>query len=127
MPAIGGSIESMSIDSRSFPVAADAGGSRGLGGFKNEVASNGNGTARLLKTRVPWMHDGLTIEIDDNRGDQEFLKKTADSLDFVPITFTYASGFTWSGTGTIIDDINYATDKATADIKLSGPGDLTAQ
>ncbi len=125
--SVGGSIESVSIDGRLFAVAADAGGSRGMGGFKNEVASNGNGTARLLKTRVPWMHDGLSIEIDDNRGDQEFLKKIADGLDFVNMTFTYASGFTWQGSGQIVDDINYATDKATADIKLSGPGDLTAQ
>jgi len=125
--AVGGSIESVSIDGRLFPVAADAAPNRNLGGFKNEVASNGNGTARLLKTRVPWMIDGIALEIDDDRSDQEFLKKIADGNEFVDMTITFASGHTYQGSGQIVDDINFDSSKATADVKLSGPGDASQQ
>lgn len=125
--AVGGSIESVSIDGRLFPVAADAGVNRNLGGFKNEVAANGNGTARLLKTRVPWMLDGISLEIDDDRSDQEFLKKIGDGNDFVDMTITFASGHTYQGTGQIVDDIAFDSSKATAGVKLSGPGDASQQ
>ena len=74
MPAVGGSIESVNLSGREFAVAADAEAQRKLGGFENEVQANGDGTARLIKTRVPLSLDGLTIEIDDDRGDQEFLQ-----------------------------------------------------
>lgn len=125
--AVGGSIESVSIDGRLFPVAADSAANRNLGGFKNEVAANGNGTARLLKTRVPWMVDGLALEIDDDRSDQEFLKKIADGNDFVDMTITFASGHTYQGSGQIVDDVVFDSSKATGDIKLSGPGDASQQ
>ena len=78
MPAIGGSIQSVSIRGRLFAVASDAEANKKLGGFENEVQANGNGTARLVKTRVPWSIDGLQIEIDDNRADHEFLKEIAE-------------------------------------------------
>ena len=71
--AIGGSIEEITLSGRSFAVAADAEAQRKLGGFENEVLANGNGTARLIKTRVPLSIDGLTLEVDDDRGDQEYL------------------------------------------------------
>jgi hypothetical protein len=127
MAAVGGSIESVSVDGRLFAVATDASASRNLGGFKNEVAANGNGTARLLKTRVPWMLEGLTLEVDDDRSDHEFLKKVSDSSDFVDITITFASGHTYQGSGTIVDDVNYDSSKATAEVKFSGPGEASQQ
>jgi hypothetical protein len=125
--AVGGSIESVSVDGRLFPVAADAAANRNLGGFKNEVQANGNGTARLLKTRIPWLVEGLTLEVDDDRSDQEFLKKVADGKEFVDITFTFASGHTYQGSGQIVDEIVFDSSKATAEIKFSGPGDASQQ
>ena len=48
MPAVGGSIESVTLNGRPFPVAADAEAQRKLGGWENEVQANGDGfTARL--------------------------------------------------------------------------------
>ncbi|MCP4471153.1 MAG: hypothetical protein GY815_10785, partial [Gammaproteobacteria bacterium] len=73
MSAIGGSIESVTLDGRNFPIAADAGVQRKLGGVENEVQSSGDGTARIIKTRTPLSLDGLTAEVDDSRGDHEFL------------------------------------------------------
>lgn len=82
MPAIGGSIESVSLDGRNFAVAADAEAQRKLGGFENEVQANGDGNARLIKTRVPLSIDGLTIEVDDDRGDHEFLQDLSTVTTF---------------------------------------------
>lgn len=127
MTAIGGSIESVGLDGREFAVAADAEAQRKLGGFENEVIANGNGTARLIKTRVPLMIDGLTIEVDDARGDHEFLQELANRNDFFPISITYASGETYQGRAQIGGDLQTSSQNASASIQLTGPGLLTRQ
>jgi hypothetical protein len=127
MAAIGGSIIAVSIRNRNFPVAADGDGSRKLGGYENEVQANGDGTARIVKMRVPWLFDGVQLEVDDTRGDQEFLQEVANGDEFVPVTITLASGITWQGDGTISGEVQFGTQNATATVSLSGPGDLTQQ
>ena len=128
MTAVGGSIESVNLSGREFAVAADAEAQRKLGGWENEVQANGDGrTARLIKTRVPLSITGLTIEIDDARGDQEFLQDLADQNDFWPLGITYASGITYQGTGQIVGENPASSQNATAAIDLAGPGKLTKQ
>lgn len=127
MAAIGGSIEEVSIGGRIFAVASDADATKKLGGFENEVQANGNGTARIIKSRVPWSIEGLTLSIDDLAGDQEYLQSIADGNDFVPISMTLASGVTYSGDGIITADISGSSQSATAGVALSGPGSLGAQ
>jgi hypothetical protein len=108
-------------------VASDAEANKKLGGFENEVQANGDGTARLVKTRAPWSIDGLQVEINDSRADAEFLQEIADSLEFVSITMTLASGVTYQASGTITDEVQSSSQNATASIKLSGPGGLSQQ
>lgn len=125
--AVGGSIEEVILSGRSFAVAADADAGRKLGGFENEIQPNGNGTARIIKTRVAWGIDGLTLEVDDDRGDQEFLQDLADRSDFYTIAVTYASGSTYQGTGQMVGENPASSQSATAAISLMGPGKLTKQ
>lgn len=125
--AVGGSIESVTLDGREFPVAADAEAQRKLGGFENEVQANGNGTGRLIKTRVPLSIDGLTVEVDDDRGDQEFIQGLANGNDFFPVAITYASGNTYQGTAQIVGENPASSQNATQAISLMGPGILTKQ
>lgn len=127
MPAVGGSIQSISIRGRLFAVASDADANKQLGGFTNEVGMNGNGTARKLMTRVPWSIDGLEIEVNAEQADAEFLQEVADLLDFVDITITYADGTTYEATGTVTDEIQSSSASATAAISLGGPGNLSQQ
>lgn len=123
--AVGGSVESIAIAGRIFSVAADADANRDLGGFENAVESNGDGTARLLKTRKPWAMGGLALEINDDRGDQEFLQQEIGGAhDFVEMEFTFASGVTFRGRGMVTDKIEMSSAKATAPISFSGPGNL---
>jgi hypothetical protein len=125
--AVGGSVEAVDIKGRNFPVAADADANRSLGGFTNEVSANGDGTARILKTRVPWNLDGLALEINNDRQDLEFLQDVANSLDFVPMTITFADGNTYMGPGMITGDVKASSATATAPIGLMGPGELSIQ
>lgn len=127
MAAVGGSIESVSIRGRLFPVASDAEAQMKLGGFENEVQANGDGTARMIKTRVPWGLSGLQLEINDARSDLEFLKEIADGQDFVTVTITMASGITYQGSGTITDEVQRSTQNATASVAFMGQGSLTQQ
>lgn len=127
MAAVGGSIESITLDGRNFAVAADAEAQRKLGGFENEVQANGDGTARLIKTRVPLSLDGLTLEIDDDRADQEFLQELTNRNDFFPVVISYASGNDYQGTAQIVGETQTSSHNATAAVSLMGPGVLTKQ
>lgn len=126
MAAVGGSIESITLDGRNFAVAADAEAQRKLGGFENEVQANGDGTARLIKTRVPLSLDGLTLEIDDDRADHEFLQELSDRNDFFPIVISYPSA-DYQGTAQIVGETQASSQSATAAVSLMGPGRLTKQ
>lgn len=125
--ATGGPVEEVNIRGRGFSVAADADGNRHLGGFTNEIEANGDGTARDIKTRVPWSLSGLTLVIDDDRGDQEFLQDSADLPGFWPIAFTFASGLVYQGSGQIVGDATDSTASTVAAIDFKGPGRLTKQ
>jgi len=125
--AVGGSIESVILDGRNFAVAADAEAQRKLGGFENEVQSNGDGTARLIKTRVPLAIAGLNIEVDDARGDHEFIQELSDRNDYFPIVLVYPDGGAYQGSAQIVDESQASSQSATMPISLMGPGKLTRQ
>jgi len=127
MTAIGGPIDSLSLSGRPFSVAEDAESNRKLGGFENEVLMNGDNTARLSKTLVPWSADGLAISCDDSKGDQEFLQSLADRNDFFAITVGYVDGSIFQGDGQIVGEIPKASKASTITIGLAGTGKFTKQ
>jgi hypothetical protein len=124
---VGGPIESVEIAGRPFAVAADAEGNRDIGGFINETQPNGDGTARLVKTRKPWQIDGLSLAIDDLLDEQEYIQGKADEKGFFPINFTFASGVVYGGTGQIVDELKFANSNTTMPVSFSGPGGLAQQ
>ena len=116
------------MQGRVFAVAADAEVQRKLGGFENEVQANGDGeTARLIKTRVTWMLDGLSLEMDDGRSDHEFLQNLSNMNEYFPVSIVYASGETYQGTGQITGETQTSSQSAMASVSLMGPGVLTRQ
>ena len=127
MPAVGGSIESLTLNGREFAVAADAEAQRKIGGFENEVLANGNGTARIIKTRVPLALNGVTLEMDGDRDDHEFVQNLANLNDFFAIAITYASGNTYQGSAQLVDELQGSSQSATLPVSLMGPGILTKQ
>lgn len=127
MAAVGGSLESVTFDGREFPVAADVEAQRKLGGWENEVQANGDGSARLIKTRVSLSIEGLVVEVDDSRGDHEFLQALADRFDYFPMGLTYASGTTWQASVQFVGDMQASSQNASAAVSVMGPGVLTQQ
>lgn len=125
--AVGGSIESVSLAGRIFSVAADADSNRKLGGKENELQMNGDGTARIIQTNVPWGLSDITVAIDDDAGDHEFLQNLSDSANFFVVTITYASGKTYQGSGKIIGELQVSSQNTTAAFSLQGAGNLTPQ
>lgn len=127
MAAVGGPIESVTLDGRNFAVAEDAESNRKIGGFENEVQPNGDGTARLIKTRVALVIDGLTLEADDTQGDHEFLQELSNRKEFWPGAITYASGETYQATLQITGEMQASSKNTTVAVSLSGPGTITKQ
>lgn len=127
MTAVGGPIESVSIDGRYFSVAADADAGRQIGGSKNEVQANGDRTGRLIKSVENWMIDGLALAIDDLLEDHEYLQSKANENGFFPINFSFSSGSVWGGTGQIVDELKFGNAGATMPLSFAGPGSLTQQ
>lgn len=128
----GGSIQEISIRGRNFAVAADADVTRKLGGVEVTLAANGNGTVRNIKTRVPWSLAGITVDVNQLRGDHEFLQEICDGVGsdedgYFAITITHADGTTWQGRGTITEALEYNTMNTTASVGLGGPGTLQRQ
>jgi len=124
---IGGSIENVSIDNQLFAVAADADATMSLGGYTNEIQPNGDKTSRIIKTVMPWSVTGLTLSVDDNAANHEFLQQIADGNVYVPITIRLASQVTYQGTGTIVDNLERSTTSATVTVSMSGQGTLSQQ
>ena len=127
MANVGGPITGLTLNGRYFSVAEDAESNRKLGGFENEVAMNGDGTARIIKTRVPWGADGLTISCDDFNDDQQVLQSLANRSDFFAATVEYASGSIFQGDAQIVGEIAFSSKNATATMALQGTGTFTKQ
>lgn len=128
----GGSIKGLSIKGRGFSVAADADTNRKVGGYENALEMNGDATARVVKTMSGWALTGLVIDVNDLRGDQEYLQEIADGKGvdingFVWISIEYASGAIYSGRGQVLEAIEGASMNTTATLSLAGPGKLVKQ
>lgn len=130
----GGSVQEVAIVGRNFAVAADADSNRKLGGWENAVGMNGNGTGRKIMTRVAWVVGGLTLDVDHDRGDPEFLQGICDGTadgrggdGFYTIDITYADGNTYQGRGTIVESLEASSMNATAAVTFNGPGKLEKQ
>lgn len=127
MTAVGGSVEAINIAGREFAATADADINFKLGGFENEVRANGNGTARIIKTRVPSGLSSIVVENDQDRDDHEFVQSVADSNDFVPVAITYASGTTYQGRATVVGELQGSSQSATLSFDMQGEGKFVKQ
>ena len=127
MTAVGGSIDSVGMAGRNFSVPADNEAQIKIGGFENEAAANGNGTARLIKTRVTGAVGGLTVELDHSNDDLTFLQDLANLKDFFILTVTLADETVYQGLAQIVDELQGSSQSATVAVSLAVAGILTQQ
>lgn len=127
MSAIGGSIRSVTLDGRSFSVAADADASLFPGGFQNEVQANGDGTGRMVKTQAPSSLSDVPLSIDNSLGDLQFIQELANRNDFFAVTMTLADGSVYQGNAQITGEPVMSTQNSTVPVSLMGTGPFTLQ
>lgn len=124
---VGGSIQEVTLDGRTFAVPSDNDSSRNLGGKQNENQPNGNGTTRLVQNTMGWSITGLSLAVSDLNDDQEFIQDLADSKDYFPVSVTYASGAVMQGTGQVLGEVNFSNQSTTVGVDLGGPSKLERQ
>ena len=118
--SIAGAMRSLTINGRGFKVAHDGSGNKVIGGRNNEVAMNGDGSFRPIQTVTPGSFSDVQVEVDDSRGDQEFLQELSNDGLPVPVVATYAANISYTGDLVIAGEI--VKDENTGLIPLSFQG-----
>lgn len=118
--SINGAMRSLTIAGRGFKVAQDGSGNKNLGGRNNEVAMNGDGSFRVTQTVMPGSMSDIQVELDDSRGDNEFIQGIADSGLPNPVVATYADNVSYTGDLVITGELNH--DKSNGLMTLSFQG-----
>ena len=124
---IGGSVVDMSMRGRALFPTGDSDFGLTKGGKQNEVRPNGNGTARVIQTTVPWGAANVVVECDDLEGVHEFVQELADTGRMIDCTFTMASGLVWEGKGIPTGEITRQTEASTVSFAITGSGVLRQQ
>ncbi len=127
MPAICGSVVSLTLEGRQFAVSADADAQLDLGGWNNTIMPNGNGTARLQKLRGQWKITGLNVSIDNSREDHEYIQGLKDKFDFFAIAIELTDGTVYQGSGQITSETMQSVQNGTLAMELSGINTITQQ
>ena len=117
---INGAMRSLTINGRGFKVAHDGSGNRSMGGRNNELAMNGDASFRTIQTVMPGSFSDLQTEIDDSRGDIEFLQELADAGLPVPVVATYASNISYTGDMVITGEIQKDENTGLASLNFQG-------
>lgn len=121
MAVIGGSLDSVNIAGRNFAVPADTDVEMTLAGYENDSQANGNGTARMIKTRKLASITGVVVEIDDIRDDHQFLEAFSTGTIYEPVTVTLVDGTVWEGEMQVNGELKRGTQNSTASFDLMGP------
>ena len=122
--SIAGAMRSLTINGRGFKVAHDGSGNKAMGGRNNEVAMNGDESFRVLQTIMPGSFSDIQVELDDSRGDQEYIQELSDSGLPVPIVATYAANISYTGDLVISGEISKDENVGLASLSFQG-GKLT--
>lgn len=115
-----GPIESIVLNGRRFSVDESCSPNITYPGFSNTVNVNGDGTNRLTKTRIAGKISGLSIPIDMDRGDIEFLNTVQAKMNFVAVSMTLCDKNVLSGSMQLADEISFAAGTGMVDITLNG-------
>jgi hypothetical protein len=110
----------MTLGGRRFACDAEDNVQLQLGGFKNDVKSNGDGSFRIVKGREPAVVEGANMQFDFDRGDPEYLQDLRDGLDPFDFSCTAVDGTVYSGSTQITDDLKFSYKEGTVGISLKG-------
>lgn len=116
-----GDVRQLTIKGREFDPAPESSCNILVGGYSNEYTTCGNGEDHIKQARKGAGITDLTLSIDDERRDLEFLAEIQNSGESVPVTCTLASGVAYAGSLFIVaEDLGKSTGDGTASISLRG-------
>jgi len=118
--ATGGPLESITINNRRFSIDAEVDATITLPGFTNVIKPNGDGSMRMIKSRKLGKNDKIPINIDNERGDMEFIQDVMDSFEFVPALAVEVDGTVWEGSIQISGEPGKSTKESTMEITIEG-------
>jgi hypothetical protein len=116
----GGTPLGLTVNGKTFDIAADANPTVMTGGFENEAAITGNGNLHVNRNRKLAGFEGLDISIDPSRGDFEYLQQLADNGEPVNVVLTLASGKSYGGFLSVDSTLEYAGGDGTASLSMHG-------
>jgi hypothetical protein len=149
-----GSLRSLTIDGREFPVDAASDAVFDTGGFSNTVEVTGSGESIVSQERIPWSLQNVDLVISEDRGDLGFLASVFNAIvepfapslafdapptgpdraflgevitraTFRPILVTLVDGLSYSGRGTILGSVPVSTRTGLARMSFAGDGEMT--
>lgn len=116
----GGPISEVVIDGRKFQVMPDSDPDLAVGGRKANVTKPAQGTSKIDFETLPGSIKGLTLILDQDRRDTEFLQSIVDGGELVDCSASNSVGTTWAGKQIITSEIAEKLKGSTIDIDLEG-------
>jgi hypothetical protein len=117
---IAGPFESHTLSGRRFVCDAEDTAQLQIQGRNNEVKAAGDGTNRVVQSRVPGTIEGTNLVFDPSNGDDDHLQELKDSGKFFDYSGTTNDGFVWAGSVQITGDLKFDYKAGTVPVTLSG-------
>jgi hypothetical protein len=117
---VGGPFESHTFNGRRFVCDPDDDAQIQIQGFTNEVKAAGDGSLRLLKSRIPGTLEGSNICYDPTNGDDDFLIGLRDGKEWIDYSGTEVDGTIWAGRVQITGDLKFSAKNKTVPVTLTG-------
>lgn len=115
-----GDITQLVLFGREFSPAADSSVTYKLAGYNTENTPTGDGKLHTKKTRKLGGFEAMTISLDPDNGDLEYLQGKQDAGIPGPCSMTLAGGQTYSGNLMIEGELNPNTGDGTLELAAMG-------
>jgi hypothetical protein len=117
---ISGPVESITIAGRRFSTDGEDAGKITLSGFKNEVKFNGDGSKRMIRSRVSGSIKDLNVQVTHRNKDLEYMSDKQSTSDFFDVSLTLTDGTTYAGSMQFVEEIEEDTQQGTISVSLEG-------
>jgi hypothetical protein len=117
---ISGPVESIVFAGRRFPLDGEDAVKITLSGMKNEIKFNGDGSRRIIRSRVHGSIKDANVQITHGNHDLEYLRELQSTADFFDVSVTLCDGTIYAGEMQFVDDITEDTQQGVAAVSLEG-------
>ena len=117
---VGGPFTSHVLNGRRFVCDADDTAQLTTQGKTNEVKPNGDGSNRVIQSRIPGKLVGTNLCFNPENGDDDFLNELRDSGAFFDYSGTANDGSVWSGSVQITSELVFDFKEGTVPVDFAG-------